>query len=276
MSVAPFSATKLCVTGVGFAHGFGEATVLAAENLEPLLRDAPPVDVSSLVELLPGVSLRRVPRFARLALLACLRAGAGGDNLPDPARQGIVVGATHVGMSTSCDFMDSILDCGPHLSSPTAFSYAVNNMGTGLLSLFLGVRGPCSTVMSGALSFAAALETAGLLLYGERADVVWVCVVEEGDQRLKDTAPELPVGAEGAVCLAVRRWQRTGRYITLPQWSRPAQPDDVPPLTLRPALAAAVALHKDVSSPVLCTLRTTHAAQHCTVTVGIAHEHAAA
>ena len=111
----------------------------------------------------------------------------------------------------SMDFMDSILDNGPQLSSPTAFSHAVNNVGAGLLSLLLGIRGPCCTLSQFGLSFAGALTAAETLLASGRVEHVLAGAVDELDKRFSRCCPQqhVPglVPTQGAVffCLTSRR-----------------------------------------------------------------------
>lgn len=263
--------TRLDVTGIGVAHGLGDLPALAkvaASDFDALLQDVPAVDVTPLGALLPGVSLRRVPRYARLALLATLRARSPEAAAIAPEQQALVVATAHAGAAMSCDFMDSILDWGPQLSSPMAFSHAVNNMGAGLLSLLLGIRGPCCTVMNGALSLCAALDAASLLLHSDRARVVWVCVVDENEPRLAPLAPELPYGIEGAVCLELRLpgKAKCGPYVETPRWGRSQVPGS-PKLPLESALRVALSLHT-ASTPVTHHMDTVGTRVTCTVTLG--------
>ena len=272
---------RLQISGVGVAHGHGDWEQLAAlygpdgpEASGAAVQGAvPPVDVGSLAQRLPGVSLRRVPRYARLALLAALQAREShGQTVLDEqaaARGSLVFATAHAGAAMSCDFMDSMLESGPNLASPMAFSHAVNNMGAGLLSLLLNVRGPCHTLMNGPLSLAAALETAALVLQ-QGCEIVWLCVVDEAEPRLDATVPELACG-EGAVCLELRPWRGKGLYITLPHWSArdtADEPEAAPATVLRSAaLRVALALHEPVAAARRLVIgATTRLA--CTVTVG--------
>ena len=132
------SNSALSVAGTGLVHSLGGKDALAAvQQGETPVFSSP--DVSSLAALLPGVSLRRIPRYARMALLAAVQAldEANWRQKEVLHNTALVFGTAYSSSQMSMDFMDSILDNGPQLSSPTAFSHAVNNMGAGLLSLLL-------------------------------------------------------------------------------------------------------------------------------------------
>ncbi len=143
---------------------------------------------AALSALFPRLPLRRIPRYARMGLLAGATALAevseeASVTPADHANIGLVVGSAYAGIQMSMDFMDSILDAEPRLSSPTAFSHAVNNMGAGLLSLYLGLRGPCHTVTQFSLSFVGALHMAQTLIHAGRATHVLVGCMEENEGR---------------------------------------------------------------------------------------------
>ncbi|UIA99428.1 beta-ketoacyl synthase chain length factor [Desulfovibrio desulfuricans] len=204
------SSAALSVAGTGLVHSIGGKEALAAiqQGQAPAI-SAP--DISSLAALLPGVSLRRIPRYARMALLACVQAldAAGWRQKEVLHRAALVFGTAYSSSQMSMDFMDSILDNGPHLSSPTAFSHAVNNMGAGLLSLLLGIEGPCFTISQFELSFAGAVSTAAALLGAGRAERVLLCAVDETDSRFSRCCPEYLSSehpqTEGAVALCLGR-----------------------------------------------------------------------
>lgn len=177
--------------------------------------------------------LRRIPPLARVGLLAALRAmeAAAWSRQPDGAADtALLIGTSFSSTAMSFDFMDSLLDQGPRLSSPTAFSHSVNNMGTGLISLMLGLRGPCQTISQFGLSFAGALHAAALTLHAERAAQALVGMLDERDPRLEACLPGLttfPPGMPhgGAVFLCVEaadadyagpslavQWEGTGSF----------------------------------------------------------------
>ncbi|WP_308584250.1 beta-ketoacyl synthase N-terminal-like domain-containing protein [uncultured Desulfovibrio sp.] len=213
------SSAALSVAGTGLVHSIGGKEALAAiqQGQAPAI-SAP--DISSLAALLPGVSLRRIPRYARMALLACVQAldAAGWRQKEVLHRTALVFGTAYSSSQMSMDFMDSILDNGPHLSSPTAFSHAVNNMGAGLLSLMLGIEGPCFTISQFELSFAGAVSTAAALL----------CAVDETDSRFSRCCPEYLSSkhpqTEGAVALCLVR-QAAGAPSLRVRWGQEPEAD---------------------------------------------------
>jgi hypothetical protein len=200
---------SLCasIAGAGLAHSLGGLAQLADGRGIPI-NPAPP-DTSGLATGLPNVPLRRIPRYARMALLAAIRAldGAGWRHEPEMRDIALVIGTAYSGAQMIMDFMDSILDDGPRLSSPTAFSYSVNNMGAGLLSLLLNVQGPCLTVSQFELSFAGAVCAATTLLHAGRARRVLVGAVDELDERFTRCCPQIQKAGipqtEGAVFLCL-------------------------------------------------------------------------
>jgi len=212
------------IAGAGLAHSLGGLDDLIAGRRLPAAPEPP--DTVELAAVLPGVSLRRIPRYARMALLAAIRAldDAGWRLTPEPRDTALVIGTAYSGAQMSMDFMDSILDDGPRLSSPTAFSHAVTNMGAGLLSLLLHLQGPCLTVSQFELSFAGAVHAATTLLHAKRARRVLVGAVDEIDERFTRCCPQLQktgiAQTEGAVFLCLEppdparpslrvRWENT-------------------------------------------------------------------
>ena len=208
----------LSVLGIGTVHSLGQL----AELCDLRLRDAawaaaqeiPCTDTSQLAQLFPKLPLRRVPRAARTCLLATGLALEDAKISPEflkiPGRTGIFVGTAYSSAATSMDFMDSILDGGPKLSSPTAFSHSVSNVEAGMLSLLLGIQGPCMTVTQFTLSFAGALASAQAQLNSGRIDLALCGAMEERDARFSSVcsatgfSAQAPV-ADGAVFFVLAR-----------------------------------------------------------------------
>ena len=164
-----------------------------------------PPDLAPLKDLLPGLPLRRIPHLQRVALLAAARAldNAGWRNPDSVTDMALVVGSAYGCPQTSMDFMDSILDNGPQLSSPTAFSHSVNNVHTGILSLYLGIRGPCMNVTQFGQSFVGAVQAANAMLTAGRTRRVLLGMVEGIDKRFARCCPDVPETGEGAVFFCV-------------------------------------------------------------------------
>ncbi|MBE6441378.1 MAG: hypothetical protein E7022_03465 [Desulfovibrio desulfuricans] len=234
MTAVPF----LSVAGVGLVHSIGGTDALESLHL-PGVRGAPGVpaeggkpprpDISRLAGLFPGGRLRRAPFYARMALLSALDAleQAGWRQEAQLRRTALTLGTAFSGAQMSMDFMDSILDNGPQLSSPTAFSHAVNNMGTGLLSLLLGIRGPCLTISQFELSFAGALSAAAVQLGAGRVDAVLAGAVDEVDARFTACCPQLTregfPRTEGAAFVCLTR-ERPGLPRLRVLWEQEAEP----------------------------------------------------
>lgn len=180
---------KIYVNGLGLGHPSGSlAELLSAFSGNVSAEAAPRL---TFKELMPGVSLRRVPRSARLALEAASLAlrdawlPARFDDAAAP-RAGVFTGSAHGSVEASFGFMDSVIDFGPKLSSPTAFSLSVNNVFTGMLSLYLNTRGPGYTSCQFGASFAGALAAATGSLLAEGCDVALVGAVEESAPLLEE------------------------------------------------------------------------------------------
>lgn len=168
----------------GAFYGAGNCPAATGEAVAAKMRP-------TLKDLLPGANLRRVPRSARMALeaaaLAMLDAGLPArmdDALA--ARAGIFTGSAHCCVEASFGFMDSIIDFGAKLSSPTAFSLSVNNVFTGMLSLYMNMQGPSYTSCQFGASFAGAFAAAAASLLAGGCDVALVGAVEEDSPHLRE------------------------------------------------------------------------------------------
>ncbi len=208
---------KIC--GAGLVYTLPHVAAHSAQSLPRVkgqTKDLIQPDLQELPELLsqwrgkPCPPLRRIPLYARMGLLAALRAlqesqWPMADEEQGHADTALILGTAHSGIVMSMDFMDSILDAEPRLSSPTAFSHAVNNMGAGLMSLLLDVRGPCQTLSQFELSFAGAVHTAALLLHSGRVKKALVGAMDECDARFSACCPSMTNTAQGAVFFCMEK-----------------------------------------------------------------------
>lgn len=184
------------VLGLGLIHSVGSSETVFSQyksgNKVSTIENFSEIDVSNLASMLPGVSLRRVPKYAKMGLVAALEAMKNANfQMSDMGENiGLVVGSAFSGAKMNIDYMSSILDSTPRLSSPTIFCHAVNNMGAGLLSIFLNIGGGCQTISQFNLSFAGALQTALLLLHSHKNDYVLLGAIDEKDTRFMDICPQ--------------------------------------------------------------------------------------
>lgn len=233
---------KIYLNGLGFVHPSGGLPELLAA-FSGSVPEAEAAPRPTLKELLPGVNLRRVPRSARMALEAsalALRDAGLPARLDEGAapRAGVFTGSAHCCVEASFGFMDSIIDFGPKLSSPTAFSLSVNNVFTGMISLYLNTQGPGYTACQFGASFAGAFAAAvGSLLSGG-CDLVLVGAVEENSPLLGEvyqrglaasgvnpdtfTDWELPATECAVFFVLGREKGPAGVEVCAPVWSRKA------------------------------------------------------
>lgn len=95
-------------------------------------------------------------------------------------------------LGSTFKFLDSIIEDGDELSSPTAFASSVHNSTALFLSMFLGIHGPC--VVTGQLdaSFAGALLTAQQFLAKQMCQQVLVALTEDINPLLVDILQKNP------------------------------------------------------------------------------------
>ena len=171
--------TALAIQKVGGLCPAGnlEKLFLSLENGPGLDRAAlagecDPAALKELGQLLPGLPLRRLPRLAKIALRAALDAA---DVPLGPAA--LIIGTAYGSVAGTFEFLDSILQDGAGLASPTAFSHSVTNMTAAFVSQGLGLTGPCLTITQPSLR--PALEAASAwLASGQAACVLWGTVSE--------------------------------------------------------------------------------------------------
>ncbi|MBR4741617.1 MAG: beta-ketoacyl synthase chain length factor [Desulfovibrio sp.] len=147
--------------------------------------------------------LRRTPLLASYLFQAADKALTAADISSPPDDLAIIMAAPFPPTKISLDFLDSILDHGPQLSSPIAFSYSVNNMMAALLSIHLQTHGRCETISQFGLSFASALLLAATFLANKRMSFALVGVAEEKDARiqtLQNYCPNMRINYTAACC----------------------------------------------------------------------------
>lgn len=166
---------------------------------------------------MPRRALRRVDHFSRLALLgACLALEDAGRLGPAKDRLGVIMATGYGPTRTTFAFLDSVINDGDALASPTHFSSSVHNVAAAHLSMLLNITGPCLTVSQFEMSFGSALLTARQWLLANRVDAVLLGAVDEycdvlgycwgrsfsgcpgGDMRPLDFSAQTAIPGEGA------------------------------------------------------------------------------
>lgn len=150
-------------------------------------------DAAAFVPYFEARRLRRMESIAKNALLCSCRAmEQAGLDIHAPKETGLSVAAGAGSLESTCKFMDSIIDDGDELSSPTAFAGSVHNS-TGLtLSVFLHLNGPCVTTGQFDFSFAGALLTAREFLKRGMCKEALVAVAEDVNPSAALLAPKNP------------------------------------------------------------------------------------
>lgn len=142
-----------------------------------LTGDARPEELAAFVEMR---SLRRAEQISKNALLCACRALAQAKlEETEQADMAISMAIGAGALGSTLKFMDSIIEDGDELSSPTAFASSVHNSVALMLSMFLHIKGPC--VITGQLdaSWAGALLTAQQFLAKKMCSHVLIVLTED-------------------------------------------------------------------------------------------------
>lgn len=187
----------LTITGIGLVGGFGSGKQALLEALHhggkpnaavpvmglsgPRQLPAYQVDVSPVARFVPPAALRRMNRFAKLAVLgASLALEDAGWSMP--LRRdgvGLVIASGYGASRSTFDFLDSMIDDEGHYPSPTLFSNSVHSSAASHLSIVLELGGPCLTVSQFEMSTVSALLTARQWLLEGRVEAVLFGAVDE-------------------------------------------------------------------------------------------------
>lgn len=162
---------KLFINGFSYLIGDG-----AAADFEPFVQVR---------------KLRRMEGISKNALLCSFQALAQAGIDPDVPKpdMGLSIAMGAGALESTCKFMDSIIEDGDELSSPTAFAGSVHNSAGLTLSMFLHITGPCLITGQLDASFAGALLTARQLLAKKMCKQVLLAVAEEVNPVLVDVTP---------------------------------------------------------------------------------------
>ncbi len=131
------------------------------------------VDTSPIVDYLPKKNLRRIDHFSRMALLGAGKAIK--DTAPLPIFKdstGVIMATGFGALETTFSFLDSYIEKGDKLASPTHLSNSVHNAAAAHISICYGITGPNLTVSQFDMSFFSALITAVSWIETQKVDAV--------------------------------------------------------------------------------------------------------
>ena len=116
---------------------------------------------------------RRADRFQQFSVAAAQMAlDDAGDVNPDPARAGVIFGTGVGGLQTLETQIQVHIEKGPRRVSPFLVPMLMANAGAAAISMRLGWRGPCETVVTACAAGTQSIGAAYRLVAWGRCDVV--------------------------------------------------------------------------------------------------------
>ncbi len=134
---------------------------------------------SPLKAIIKSRELRRLDHFSKLALLGALLACEDAGQTLISERTGLIVASAYGASATTFSFLDSVINDGDVLASPTLFSNSVHNAAAAHIAKYLNITGPNLSLTQGHLSVPMALITAAHWLTEGRVDAVLCGAVDE-------------------------------------------------------------------------------------------------
>lgn len=137
-------------------------------------------DTASLGQYLSKGKLRRIDHYSRMALLAAGKAIQDADPCVFTKEEtGVIVASGYGALSTTFAFLDSYIEKGDGLASPTHFSNSVHNAAAAHISIGYGMQGPSLTVSQFDMSFISALLSAAMWLEQRNVESVLIGTTDE-------------------------------------------------------------------------------------------------
>jgi 4-coumarate--CoA ligase (photoactive yellow protein activation family) len=127
--------------------------------------------------------LRRMNEISKLALY-CAAKILDDENIDFQKEKddiGLIISAPNGSSAETCAFMDSIIDYGDILASPTAFSSSVHNYFETSITSLLNLRGCCLTLSQPASALSSAIITAKSWLLSKRCSRVLLGFIDEAN-----------------------------------------------------------------------------------------------
>ncbi len=187
--------TSLTINGIGPVGAFGagladfkdalpgnrkirpEITRVTTRNGDcdlPVFR----TDTKALADFINLRKLRRLDNFSRMALLGAVLAVADSAQPLNGSRTGLIVASAHGASATTFAFLDSVIDNGDALASPTLFSNSVHNAAAAHIAEHFQITGPTLSLAQGLNSLTMALLTAAQWLDRGPIDTVLCGVID--------------------------------------------------------------------------------------------------
>ena len=135
-------------------------------------------DSKPLAKFIKPRKLRRLDNFSRLALLGSVLAIADSGMDLIGSQTGLIVASAHGATATTFAFLDSVINDGDALASPTLFSNSVHNAAASHIAEHFAITGPTLSLTQGVNSLTMALITAGQWLASGRVDSVLCGVID--------------------------------------------------------------------------------------------------
>lgn len=230
----PRLACPLVISGIGAVSpaGWGVSELMGAlatgETLPETLLPPPAGTpgglrsrrVLAVPRPLPDRALAGHPRMRRATPLSIFAASAGLEALGEERAAAVKSGTLRAGLiytllngsvSYCSRFFGEVI-ANPSASSPILFPETVFNAPASHLASYLGVTGPCASLVGDSAQFLAAIDMASLWLELDLVDLVLVIGAEEHDWLVGAACDLLKLNiplSEGSACIVIER-DRTG------------------------------------------------------------------
>ena len=177
-------------------------------------------DSKPLANFIKPRKLRRLDNFSRLALLGAILATEDAKMDLAGSRTGLIVASAHGATATTFAFLDSVINDGDALASPTLFSNSVHNAAASHIAEYFTITGPTLSLTQGADSLTMALLSASQWLASGRVDTVLCGAIDcycdvlgycwqSFQEKTNSNAPKMASGpGEGTLFLHLTRAQR--------------------------------------------------------------------
>lgn len=190
MGRLPVSAPReVLITGVGFlAPGMVGNDALVARLLgSSLPPNCNPLEEGEYAHLINARRVRRMSEYSKLTLAATALAleNASVTDVPIFAdRCAAILGTTHGSAQFCEDYYRPIVEQGMAAANPVLFAEGVPNAASAQLSLMLGIKGSCQTIIGSRTAGLDALRLASLRIASGAWDRAIVGAAEENDEVL--------------------------------------------------------------------------------------------